>query len=64
MTIEHRSLFIDGGWLPPSTPSRITVLNAATEDVIGTVPAADMADVDRAVAAARDAVENSEWASA
>ena len=64
MTVERGSLFINGGWVAPSTSSRITVLNAATEEVLGTVPLADVADVDRAVAAARNAVENSEWSHA
>jgi acyl-CoA reductase-like NAD-dependent aldehyde dehydrogenase len=64
MTVDRGSLFIDGGWVMPSTSSRITVLNAATEEVLGTVPEADVADVDRAVAAARDAVDNSEWSQA
>ena len=61
MTVDRGTLFIDGGWVAPSTSSRITVLNAATEDVLGTAPEADVADVDRAVAAARTAVDNSEW---
>ncbi len=61
MTVDHDSLFIDGHWVEPSTSSRIAVLNAATEDVIGNVPLADVADVDRAVAAARHAVDDSEW---
>ena len=60
MTVDRGSLFIDGGWVAPSTSSRITVLNAATEEVLGTVPEADVAVVDRAVAAARTAVDNSE----
>ena len=64
MTVDRGSLFIDGGWVAPSTSSRITVLNAATEEVLGTVPAADVADVDRAVAAARNAVEDSDWSGA
>jgi acyl-CoA reductase-like NAD-dependent aldehyde dehydrogenase len=64
MTVDRGSLFIDGGWVAPSTSSRITVLNAATEEVLGTVPLADVADVDRAVAAARNAVQNSAWSQA
>jgi acyl-CoA reductase-like NAD-dependent aldehyde dehydrogenase len=64
MTVDRGSLFINGGWVPPSTSARIAVLNAATEEVLGTVPEADIADVDRAVAAARSAVENSEWSQA
>jgi len=61
MTVERDTLFIDGDWVLPSTSSRITVLNAATEEILGTVAQADMTDVDRAVAAARNAVDNSEW---
>ena len=38
MTVNRGTLFIDGGWVAPSTSSRITVLNAATEDVLGTTP--------------------------
>jgi geranial dehydrogenase len=64
MTVDRDALFICGGWVAPSTSMRITVLNAATEEVLGTVPLADVADVDRAVAAARNAVENSEWSQA
>jgi len=64
MTVDRDALFIGGGWVAPSTSSRITVLNAATEDVLGTVPEADVADVDGAVAAARNAVENSAWSQA
>lgn len=64
MTVEHDSLFIGGGWVAPSTSSRITVRNAATEEVLGSVPAADVADVDRAVAAARTAVDSSAWSAA
>jgi acyl-CoA reductase-like NAD-dependent aldehyde dehydrogenase len=64
MSVDRDALFINGGWVAPSTSSRITVLNAATEEVLATVPLADVADVDRAVAAARNAVENSEWSQA
>ena len=59
--VNRETLFIDGDWLTPASTSRITVLNAATEAVLGTAPTADTADVDRAVAAARRAVDNSEW---
>lgn len=64
MPVDRSTLFINGSWVAPSTSSRITVLNAATEDVLGTVPQADLADVDLAVAAARTAVDNSEWSAA
>ncbi len=54
--MRHRdALFIDGGWVRPSTTDTIEVLNPATEEVMGRVPDGSAADVDRAVAAARAA---------
>jgi len=61
MSVDRGSFFIGGGWVEPSSSSRITVLNAATEEVLGTVPEAMQADADSAVAAARDAFDNSGW---
>jgi geranial dehydrogenase len=61
MSVDRGSFFIGGGWVEPSSSSRITVLNAATEEVFGTVPEAMQADADSAVAAARDAFDNSGW---
>jgi acyl-CoA reductase-like NAD-dependent aldehyde dehydrogenase len=56
-------LFIGGSWTEPSSGERITVTSATTEEVIGSVPAAQPADVDAAVAAARRAFEDpSGWA--
>lgn len=48
-------LYIGGEWVAPASKVRIRVLNAATEEPIGDVPEAAVADVDRAVAAARHA---------
>ncbi len=62
MGVDRGGLFIGGSWVKPSTSNRFTVLNAATEEVLGSVPEAAEADVDRAVAAARDCFDNSEWA--
>jgi geranial dehydrogenase len=64
MPVDRSAFFIDGDWVVPATASRITTLNAATEEVLGTTPAASAADVDRAVSAARRAVDNSEWSTA
>jgi acyl-CoA reductase-like NAD-dependent aldehyde dehydrogenase len=61
--VDRDGLFIGGGWVKPSTSNRFTVLNAATEEVLGSVPEATETDVDWAVAAARDCFENSDWAS-
>jgi aldehyde dehydrogenase (NAD+) len=53
--------FIGGQWVEPSTASTIAVLNSATEELFETVAEAQAADVDRAVAAAREAFDNGPW---
>jgi aldehyde dehydrogenase (NAD+) len=52
-------LFIGGAWVAPSARHTIEVHNAGSGEVMGRVPLADEKDVDRAVAAARAALE--EW---
>lgn len=54
---EHTELFIDGRWTAPSGAGVIDVVDPATEAVIGHVPNGDAADVDAAVAAARQAFD-------
>ncbi|MGV0807333.1 aldehyde dehydrogenase family protein [Mycolicibacterium setense] len=54
---EHTELFIDGRWTAPSGGGVIDVVDPATEAVIGHVPNGDAADVDAAVAAARQAFD-------
>jgi aldehyde dehydrogenase (NAD+) len=54
-------LYIDGRWVSSAADESVEVLNPATEEVIGTVPAGGAEDVDRAVAAARAAFPP--WAS-
>ncbi|MBI1350336.1 MAG: aldehyde dehydrogenase family protein [Actinomycetales bacterium] len=51
--IERRELYIDGQWVAPTSDEVITVDEAATEDIIGTVPAGDVTDAERAILAAR-----------
>ncbi len=55
----HDRLYIGGAWVAPSGQGTIDVVNATTEEVMGRVPEGTAADVDRAVAAARDAF--GEW---
>jgi acyl-CoA reductase-like NAD-dependent aldehyde dehydrogenase len=50
-------LYIGGEWVEPSGEGTIEVINPATEEVMGRVPEGTPADVDRAVAAARQAFE-------
>src|SRR5215207_1569452 len=53
-------IFIGGEWVEPSGADLIEVVNPTTEEVMGTVPGCSPVDVDRAVAAARNAFEG--WA--
>lgn len=54
MSVEARML-IGGEWVDAATGARIEAVDPSTAEPIGSVPAADAADVDRAVRAARDA---------
>ncbi|WP_395638664.1 aldehyde dehydrogenase [Pseudolysinimonas sp.] len=56
--VDRAELFIGGVWQKPASDRRITVRSATTEEVIGSVPEATEADVDRAVAAARRAFDD------
>ncbi|HEX6128119.1 MAG TPA: gamma-aminobutyraldehyde dehydrogenase [Candidatus Limnocylindria bacterium] len=51
-------MFINGDWAEASGGQTTDVVNPATEEVIAQVPRGTEADVDRAVAAARDAFES------
>ncbi|MDQ1520439.1 MAG: aldehyde dehydrogenase [Actinomycetota bacterium] len=57
----HDKLFIGGEWVEPATTDVIEVISPHTEEVVATVPDGSVADIDRAVAAARDAFDNGEW---
>jgi aldehyde dehydrogenase (NAD+) len=60
--IQHPHLFYFGGeWVKPSSAATIDVLDSATEEVCLTVAEAQEADVQRAVAAARQAFDNGPW---
>src|SRR5207244_9412214 len=55
--ITRDRLFIGGEWVEPHSAGTFEVVDSTTEQVIGTVPAGDAEDIDRAVAAARPAFE-------
>ncbi len=52
---DRQRFYVGGEWVAPSGPGRIGVVDAATEEVMGTVSEGTAADVSRAVAAARQA---------
>jgi betaine-aldehyde dehydrogenase len=57
----HDRLFIGGTWVPPSGSTTIDVISPHTEEVIARVPEGREADIDRAVAAAREAFDHGPW---
>ncbi|WP_329165632.1 aldehyde dehydrogenase [Streptomyces sp. NBC_01267] len=59
--VEHGQLFIGGEWVEPLGTEVIEVVSPHTEQVIGRVPHACEADVDRAVAVARQAFDEGPW---
>jgi betaine-aldehyde dehydrogenase len=59
--IVRDTLYIGGQWVRPAGTGTIDIVSPATEAVIGTVPDATAADIDRAVGAARDALTSGPW---
>jgi betaine-aldehyde dehydrogenase len=53
--------FIGGEWAQPAGTGTIEVTSPTTEEPIGSAPDGAVADIDRAVAAARDAFDNGPW---
>ncbi|MGW2148956.1 aldehyde dehydrogenase [Nonomuraea bangladeshensis] len=58
---QHDTLFIGGEWVAPAGTGTIDVISPHTEEVVGRVPDSTAADVDRAVAAAREAFDHGPW---
>ena len=61
MSLDRDAFYIDGGWRAPETTATIQVVSPHTEEVVATVPDASYADVDAAVAAARQAFDHGPW---
>jgi len=51
-------VFIGGEWVAPGVVDSIDVVNATTEEVMGTIPGCSAEDADRAVTAGREAFES------
>ncbi len=58
---HHQNFYIDGQWSKPTTANRIDVIGANTGQIIGSVPDGAEADIDKAVLAARRALDGG-WA--
>ena len=61
MSFDRDTFFIGNEWVEPSSSKKFELKNASTGETLAHVPEALEADVDRAVAAARDAFDNGEW---
>ena len=57
----REQLYIGGEWVSPDGTETIEVISPHSEEVIARVPHASVADVDRAVAAARQAFDEGPW---
>jgi aldehyde dehydrogenase (NAD+) len=57
----HDKLFIGGDWVTPDGTGTIEVISPFTEEVFASVPDSTTGDVDRAVAAAREAFDSGPW---
>ena len=58
---EREGLYVGGRWVAPAQGGRLDVISPSTEEVIGHAPSASAADVDDAVAAAREAFDTGPW---
>ncbi|MCW2914503.1 MAG: aldehyde dehydrogenase [Actinomycetia bacterium] len=58
---KYDNMFIDGGWTQSDALGVIEVIDPATEEVIGSVPDADVKAADAAVEAARRAFDEGPW---
>src|SRR5260370_14102089 len=59
--MKTQQLYINGEFVEPLSDAVIDVIDPSTTDVIGRVPNAGAADVDRAVKAARAAFDRGPW---
>ena len=55
---ECMQFYINGEWVDPVDPKHLDVINPATEEVIGKIAMGNSKDVDKAVAAAKEAFES------
>ena len=59
--IHQTQCFINGQWIPAQSGKTFDTLHPASEEVIAQIAEGDAADVDAAVRAAREALENGPW---
>jgi aldehyde dehydrogenase (NAD+) len=60
--LEYRDIYAGGRLVGSASPDVITIINPATEEIVGAVPSGAAADVDVAVRSARRAFDDGHWA--
>ena len=55
---EYKQFYINGEWVEPSSPKTLDVINPSTEEVMGVISLGTAEDVNKAVAAAKQAFES------
>jgi aldehyde dehydrogenase (NAD+) len=58
---DRHDMFVDGGWHPSLGDRYVEIVSPSTGAVIGQVPVASIADIDRAVESARRAFDAGPW---
>ena len=65
VNIRHPDkLFIGGEWVAPTSGRQLEIVNPNSEEVVARVAEAGPDDMDRAVAAAREAFDHGPWPTA
>src|SRR2546421_11924460 len=60
--VRTYQMYINGEWVARKSPKTFPVYEPASEEIIAQVPDSNAEDVNRAVAAAKDAFEDGPWA--
>lgn len=55
---ERREMYINGKWVKTEGNKKIKVVNPSTEEIIGSVPVGNQADIDYAIESAKKAFDN------
>ena len=55
--MDYEKIFINGEWVKPNSTERIEVENPANKEIVGSVPACNETDVNKAVEAAKEALK-------
>jgi aldehyde dehydrogenase (NAD+) len=61
MNTTTENVYLDGSWVASKSDRVLVVRSPSTEEIVGQVPDADVADVDAAVGAARAAFDHGPW---